>query len=233
MLAMADAKPIRVLIAEDHRTFAEALQRVIDLEAGLQVVTVAHDGKAAVDLAVENHPDVVLMDLEMPDLDGIQATRRIMKASPDTKVVILSAHHDDTLVARAVEAGAAGYLTKTRSVMDVAAAVRAAASGEELIDAEETGRILALLHRRREEDADARDRVRRLTPRQIEILRKMADGLSSEAISRSLEISPQTLRTHVQNILTRLKVHSKIEALALAIRHGQVSPTKPLSGEET
>jgi DNA-binding NarL/FixJ family response regulator len=230
---MAEEKrPIRVLICEDHRTFAEALQRVIDLESGLEVITVAHDGREAVDLAVENRPDVVLMDMEMPELDGIQATRRIMKASPDTKVVILSAHYDDTLVARAVEAGAAGYLTKTRSVGDVADAVRAAAEGEPLIDAEEAGRVMAMLRLRREEDAHARDRVRRLTPRQVEILQKMADGMSSEAISRSLEISPQTLRTHVQNILTRLKVHSKIEALALAIRHGQVTPSQPLLEEE-
>jgi two-component system response regulator DegU len=227
-----EKRVIRVLIAEDHRTFAEALQRVIDLEKGLQVVTIADNGKEAVDLVVENHPDVVLMDVEMPDLDGIQATRKIRQASPNTQVVMLSAHHDDTLVARAVEAGAAGYLNKTHSVGEVADAVRAAADGEELIDAEEVGRVLTILRRRREEDADSQSRVQRLTPRQIEILQNMADGMSSEQIARSLGISPQTLRTHVQNILTRLKVHSKIEALALAIRHGQVRPTEPLLGEE-
>ena len=227
-----EKRVIRVLIAEDHRTFAEALQRVIDLEKGLQVVTIADNGKEAVDLVVENHPDVVLMDVEMPDLDGIQATRKIRQASPNTQVVMLSAHHDDTLVARAVEAGAAGYLNKTHSVGEVADAVRAAAHGEELIDAEEVGRVLTILRRRREEDADSQSRVQRLTPRQIEILQNMADGMSSEQIARSLGISPQTLRTHVQNILTRLKVHSKIEALALAIRHGQVRPTEPLLGEE-
>jgi DNA-binding NarL/FixJ family response regulator len=223
--------PIRVLIVEDHRTFAEALQRVIDLEKGLEVVTIAPDGRSAVDLTVESQPDVVLMDVEMPDLDGIAATRQIKRMSPGTKVVMLSAHHDDTLVARAVEAGAAGYLSKTRSVHDVAQAVRAAAQGEPLLDAEEVGRLLGMLGRRREEDAGARDRVARLTPRQLQILQRMADGESTETIASGLGISRQTLRTHVQNILTRLKVHSKLEALAHAIRYGQVTPKRPV-GED-
>jgi len=221
-------RTIRVMIAEDQRTFADALRRVIDLEKGLQVVTVAEDGKTAVDLAVENEPDVILMDVEMPDLDGIAATRRIVQARPDAKIVILSAHSDDTLVARAVEAGAAGYLSKTTSVGEVAEAVRAAAMGETLIDADEVGRVLGVLRRRREQDADVRARVDRLTPRQVEILQKMAEGLTPERISHDLGISPQTLRTHVQNILTRLKVHSKIEALALAIRFGRVKPGEPV-----
>lgn len=227
----ATSGPIRVLIAEDHKAFAEALQRVIDLEKGLEVVTIASDGATAVDLVVENHPDVVIMDVEMPNLDGIAATRRIKEASPETYVVILSAHQDDTLVARAVEAGASGYLSKTQSVEDVAAAVRAAAGGESLIEADEVARILAALRKRREEDADARARADRLTPRQVEILQLMADGLGSDRIAEKLEISRQTLRTHVQNILTRLKVHSKLEALSYAIRYGKVTPAKPLGDE--
>ncbi|HYH28126.1 MAG TPA: response regulator transcription factor [Actinomycetota bacterium] len=228
----ADRETIRVLIAEDHRAFAEALQRVFDLEKGMEVVTIANDGQAAVDLAVENHPDVVLMDVEMPDLDGIAATKRIREASPETQVVILSAHQDDTLVARAVEAGAAGYVSKTRSVGEVADAIRAAAQGESLIDADEVARILAALRKRREEDADARARADRLTPRQVEILQLMADGFSSDRIAERLGISRQTLRTHVQNILTRLRVHSKLEALAYAIRYAKVRPSAPIMEAE-
>jgi len=215
--------PIRVLIVEDHRTFAEALQRVIDLEKGLEVVPIAADGRSAVDLTVQNHPDVVLMDVEMPYLDGIAATRQIKRMSPETKVVMLSAHHDDTLVARAVEAGATGYLPKTRSVQEVAAAVRAAAEGESLIDADEVGRLLGMLGRRREEDAGARDRVARLTPRQLEILQRMADGQSPETIALDLGMSKHTLRTHTQNVLTKLGVHSKLEAVAFALEHHVVA----------
>ncbi len=224
----AKSGPIRVMIVEDHRTFAEALQRVIDLEKGLEVITVTNDGKSAVDLAVEHRPDVILMDIEMPELDGIAATRRIRKESPGTHIVMLSAHQDDTLVARAVEAGATGYISKSGSVDEVANAVRAAAAGEGLIDAGEVGRLLVALHRRREEDAGVRGRVGRLTPRHVEILQRMADGETPDEISENLGISRQTLRTHVQNMLTRLKVHSKVEALALAIRYGKVTPRVPL-----
>lgn len=224
----AENGSITVMIVEDQRTFAEALQRVIDLEKGIEVVTVAGDGKSAVDLAVESRPDVILMDIEMPELDGISATRRIRKESPSTHVVMLSAHEDDTMVARAVEAGATGFLSKGGSVDRVAEAVRAAASGEPLIDANEVGRLLAALRRRREDDAGARGRVARLTPRHVEILQRMADGETPDKIAETLGISRQTLRTHVQNILTRLKVHSKVEALALAIRYERVKPKAPV-----
>lgn len=218
----SDAKRIRVLIADDHRTFADALRTVIDLEQGLAVTEIATSGPAAIEAAAADRPDVVLLDVEMPGVDGIEATRRIKERSPDTHVVILTAHESEALVARAVEAGASGFLSKLRPVSDVAGAVRAVSRGEPLLQPEEVHRILQLLESRRREDAGARARVERLTPRQVEILQLMADGLAPEEIAERLGISRHTLRTHTQNILTKLGVHSKVQALAEAIRHGKV-----------
>lgn len=218
---------IRVLIADDHRTFAEALKTVIDLERGLVVTEIVNNGRTAVDRTTTEHPDVVLMDVEMPEMDGIEAIRRIKEADPDARILVLSAHEDDTTIARAVEAGASGFLSKLRPVTDIPEAVRAAVRGEVLLEPSEVDRVLLHLQTERSEEAATRSRVDRLTPRQVEILQLMADGLSPEEIAEGLEISRHTLRTHVQNILTKLGVHSKLQALALAIRHGKVDAAGP------
>jgi DNA-binding NarL/FixJ family response regulator len=215
--------PIRVLIADDHRTFAEALRAAIRLEKGLSVVAVVHDGGSAVEAVRDRRPDVVLMDVEMPGTDGIAATRAIREASSAARVIMLSAYQDEHLVARALDAGADGFLTKQHPVKDVIRSIRAASRGEALMDPEEARRILRHLRRRRDRDAAARERVERLTRRETEILQRMADGLSPERIAEELGISRHTLRTHFQNVLFKLKVHSKHEALVHAIRHGKVT----------
>lgn len=220
---------IRILIADDHRTFAEALKTVFDLERGLVVTEVVTDGRSAIKAVSTEPPDVVLIDLDMPEMDGITATREIKRAHPDARVLVLSAQEDDTLKARAVEAGATGFISKSRPVSELTEAVRAAYRGEELIDAEELHRVLRVLRSRREQDAAIRARTDRLTPRQIEILQLMADGLSPDEIAEALGISRHTLRTHTQNILTKLGVHSKLQALAQAIRHGKVVARPPAS----
>jgi DNA-binding NarL/FixJ family response regulator len=217
-----DGQPIRVFIADDHRTFAEALKTVIDLERGLVVTEVVTDGRSAVERVSMERPDVILLDLQMPEMDGITATREIKRANPDARVVVLSSDDDDLLMARAVEAGAAGFISKLRPVSEVAEAVRAAYRGDPLIDPDEIRRVLEELQNRREGESAIRARVERLTPRQIQILQLMADGLSPEHIAERLGISRHTLRTHVQNILTKLGVHSKLQALAEAIRYEKV-----------
>lgn len=219
---------IKVLIVDDHRSFADALKTVIDLERGLVVTAVVSDGRTAIEVARETHPDIVIMDAEMPDMDGITATREMRLSSPDAQVLVLSADHSETLLARAVEAGAVGFLSKLDPVSEVTKAVRAAAAGEPLIDEEEMRHALRQLRRRRAEDAEIRTRVMRLTPRETQILQGMADGESAEIIAETLGISRHTFRTHVQNILTKLGVHSKLEALAQAIRYGKVRATDPL-----
>jgi RNA polymerase sigma factor (sigma-70 family) len=219
---MSRKRTIRVLIADDHRTFAEAIRTAIDLEDGMKVAGIATDGNAAVEMACGGGADVVLMDLEMPHKDGIAATREILLARPEARVIMLSAHESDALMGRALEAGAAGYLSKDRPMKEVARAIRAAFEGRPLVEPEEADRLLQRFHQRREAARAARARVERLTPRETEILQRMADGLSQEEIAAILGISRHTLRTHVQNILTKLRVRSRLEALAEAVRYGKV-----------
>ena len=220
--------PIRVLIADDHRSFAEALRAAIRLERGMSVVGVAHDGDTAVEMVRGKRPDVVLMDLQMPGTDGISATRQITESRSASRVIMLSAFEEEHNIARALDAGAVGFLSKDRPVKDVARAIRAAHRGDPLIDPGEVRRILTQLRRKRAMDAAARARVDRLTRRETEILQGLADGLSPERLAGELGISRHTLRTHQQNILFKLKVHTKHEALVLAIRHGKVRAGEPV-----
>jgi DNA-binding NarL/FixJ family response regulator len=219
---------IRIVIADDHRAFAEALAATMRMEDDLQVVAIVYDGESAIEVAIDKEPDVVLMDLQMPGVDGIAATRRIKEKHPETRVVILSATEGEHERARALDAGAEGYLSKERSVKEVTSSVRAVSQGEVLVSPEESRRILSHLRKRRARDLAERERVDRLTPRETQILQGLADGLSSDRLAGKLEISRNTLRTHVQNILFKLKVHSKVEALALAIRHGKVRADEPV-----
>lgn len=219
---------IKILIADDHRTFAEALKMALAQEPGIKVTAVVHDGDEAVEISRKKHPDIVLMDVAMPRTDGITATKEIKRERPDTRVVMLSAYEEDHTVARAIDAGASGFLSKLSPMKDVARSIRAAYRGEPLIEPQEVRRILRHLRRRRAQDSADRGRVDRLSPRETEILQGLANGLSPEQLAERMGISRNTLRTHVQNILIKLKVHSKLEALSLAIRHGKVKTGEPV-----
>ncbi len=227
----SSAKPIKVLIVDDQRTFGEALQLALAKEKDLRVVDVVTDGPSAVEAAGELKPDVVLMDAAMPGMSGIEATRRIKDVDPEAQVLILSGYEDELLLARAVQAGAAGLVRKTEAVTSVADSVRQAHRGEPLHDEEEIAGALRRLRHRRERDATIEQRLARLTPREVEILEHMAAGNQPESIAEELGMSLYTLRTHTQNILTKLGVHSKLEALVLAIRYGKVT-TLDVTGED-
>ena len=218
----ASRKPITVLIVDDERTFGEALEVALDREKDLRVVHVATDGPEAVASATQHRPDVVLMDVAMPGMSGLEATRQIKRSDPDATILILSGHDDEYMLARAVQAGAAGLVRKTQAVDDVASTVRRAHRGEAIHDRIEVERAQRRLRHRRDLDDDMRNRLERLTPRELQILEAMATGRSPEEIALHLGMSPNTLRTHTQNVLTKLRVHSKMEALVLAIRHGKV-----------
>ncbi len=218
-----DGEPIKVLIVDDERTFGEALEFALRHEEDLAVVEVATDGATAVRAVDLHHPDVILMDVAMPGMSGLEATRRIKEEEPQAQVVILSGREDPLLLARAVQAGAVGLLRKTEAVVNVASSVRRAYRGEAIHEEGEVQTALRRLRHRRAQDDDARQRLLRLTPRETEILEQMATGASSDHIAEELGMSPHTLRTHTQNILTKLGVHSKMEALVLAIRHGLVA----------
>jgi DNA-binding NarL/FixJ family response regulator len=210
-----------VLVVDDHRTFAEALALAIRMDRSLSV-HIAANGIEAVEVADRERPDVVLMDAEMPGMAGIEAIRQVRARCPDAQVVVLSAHDDDLMRARAVEAGAAGYLSKSTPVSAVPEVIRKVKRGDPILDAPERERLLRLLRHQRSLDASERHRLNRLTVRQIEILRLLATGVSTKDIAERLGVTPYTLRTHVQNVLARLGVHSKMEAVALAMRHGML-----------
>lgn len=228
----AEAKTITVLIVDDQRTFGEALELALAKEKDLRVVDVVTDGPAAVEAATEYKPDVVLMDAAMPGMNGIEATRRIKDADPDAQVLILSGYEDELLLARAVQAGAVGLLRKTEAVTNVADSVRLAHRGESLHDEKEIEGALRRLRHRRERDASVEKRLDRLTPREVEILELMTAGYQADQIAEQLGMSVYTLRTHTQNILTKLGVHSKLEALVLAIRYGRVTTVDLSESEE-
>jgi DNA-binding NarL/FixJ family response regulator len=213
---------ITIVIADDHRSYGEALQIALGVEDDLTVIEVVDDGPSAVEAASADHPDVVLMDLQMPGVDGIEATRRIRQENPDTDIIILTGRDDDISLARAIEAGARGLVSKTEAIVDVAQAIRRAHRGEPLHRSAEVEQALKHMRTRRAIDGNLTKRVDRLTPRELEILQEIANGLSPEQIATELGMSRHTLRTHTQNILTKLGVHSKTDAVVAAIRFGKI-----------
>jgi DNA-binding NarL/FixJ family response regulator len=214
---------IRVLIVDDHRVFAEALTLAMASETDIEIVGEPVLGGAdAAKVVLEHGPDVVLMDLNLPDKDGIEATREVKHARPETKVVILSADPPEARLAEAAEAGASGYITKTRAVADVADSVRRAAAGEILIPGDVLARVLTRMAQERSKKAQADHMASLLTPRELEVLALLAEGLSNRMIARRLVVSPRTADTHVHNLLTKLGAHSKLEAVVTGIKWGLV-----------
>ena len=226
MSPMADSDgnaEITVLIVDDHRMFAEALRLALDMEDGIRVSGVATGSDDAAMAAGSHRADVTLLDLDIPGRDAIDTIRAIARAAPDTAILALVSEQTDLMVARAVEAGAAGHLSKYEPVTTVGEIVRRAAAGEDLLGPRERRRLLGRLRHRRAEQATAQQRADRLTPRELQVLQLMADGGSPQQIVKILGMRPATLRTHVQNIIMKLGVHSKTEALAFAIRYGKVT----------
>jgi DNA-binding NarL/FixJ family response regulator len=197
---------------------------VIERDGELRLVAPAvQTADRAVELCHEHRPDVVLMDIELKGgMSGIEATRRIKETSPATKVVIMTAHDDERLLVEAVEAGASGFLGKDEPADEVLSAAKAAAEGEVLIDPTILARLLHQVTKEREERREVQTRFATLTEREREILRHVAQGQRNDDIAASLFISPQTVQTHVRNVLGKLGVHSKLEAVALAVRYSQI-----------
>ena len=221
----ADSKPIRVLFVEDHQLLADALAALLSREPDIEVVGVAGTVAAAKSMARERL-DVVLMDYRLPDGTGAEATRAIKARWPAARVVMVTALTDDETVLESIQAGADGYLTKDRAAEDVVTAVRAAHAGETLLPRKvivEIARRVSAAQERRDEHRI----VEPLTPRELEVLRALTEGLSTPDICERLFIAPNTLRTHVQNIMGKLRVHSKLEAVAFGLKHRLVDPPRP------
>jgi DNA-binding NarL/FixJ family response regulator len=213
--------PVRVLLADDHVVFCDALAVVLSLEPDIQVVGKAHDGAGTIELAGATRPDVILMDLHMPNGDGLETTRAIKLARPETKVVMLTSDEDEQSLRRALDLGASGYLTKHEASAEVVKTVRSAAAGEILVPPA----MLARLLRTMAAPAPLPASGAHLTPRELQVLRALASGAASPDIAKSLKMSPNTVRTHVQNVLSKLGVHSKLEAVTKAVREGVVRLT--------
>jgi DNA-binding NarL/FixJ family response regulator len=221
----SDTKRIRVLFVEDHQLLADALSALLGREPDIEVVGVAGTVADAKAMARERL-DVVLMDYHLPDGTGAEATRAIKARWPAVRVVMLTAISDDETVLESIQAGADGYMTKDRAAEDVVQAVRAAHAGEILLPRSvivEIARRVAVARDR----GDERKMMEPLTPRELEVLRALTEGLSTPDICERLFIAPNTLRTHVQNIMGKLRVHSKLEAVAFALRYRLVEPPRP------
>lgn len=216
---------VSLLICDDHKILTDALTMVVGLDDTLHMVAPAvHDPETAIKLSDEFLPDVVLMDIVFKGgMSGIEATRRIKEVSPSTKVVIMTAHDEDRLLVEAVEAGASGFLGKDEAAEELLAAAKAAADGEVLIDPVTLTRLLAQVARERAAERDAQMLLDDLTDREREILQLLAQGMRNDDIAAKLFISPQTVQTHVRNILGKLRVHSKLEAVAFAVKYGAIS----------
>jgi DNA-binding NarL/FixJ family response regulator len=213
------SRPIRVVIVDDHALFRRGLDLVLSEEPDIEIVGEAGDGVEAVTRTQELLPDIVLMDVRMPRATGIDAARAIRDTLPDTKVIMLTVSEDEDDLYEAVKAGANGYLLKEVAIEEVADAVRAVALGHSLISPSMASKLLGefnVLARRAEE----RQRVMspRLTDRELEVLKLVAKGLSNREIASQLFIAENTVKNHVRNILEKLNLHSRMEAVVYAMR---------------
>ena len=209
-------REIRVLIVDDHEVLASSLAHVMDAEPGLTCVGVAGSLQKARSLLATTSPDVVLLDHRLPDGDGVGAIPELRSLRPSMRVVVLTASAADHVLVAAIEAGASGFVSKTRSLAEVTSAVRAAATGEAVISPEMLARLLPRLGR-----TDARPH-QELTEREREVLGLLAEGMTNAAIAERLVVSVHTVRNHIANLSAKLGAHSKLEALSIAVREGML-----------
>ena len=211
---------IRVLVVDDHDLFRAGLASLLDAQLDIEVVAQASGGRAGVRLAHELRPDVVLMDVRMPDLDGLEATRLILERRECTRVVALTVVSDDADVAAVMASGACGFLAKDTPIDGVAAAVRAAAQGASWLSARAAEVILGRVRRDGAQQEPGEATLEPLSVRELEVLRLIARGMENTAIAEALGISPRTAKNHVSSILAKLGLRNRIQAAIYAVRQG-------------
>lgn len=211
---------IRLLLADDHRMLREGLRRSMT-EHGFNVVGEAADGVQAVEFAGNLQPDVILMDVTMPELDGVEATRLVKQAHPNIKIVMLTMHADQDVLAAAIRAGASGYLVKDCSTDEIASAVRAAASDTASLSPELAVSMLDEVRKLHENDTPEEERV--VTKREEEVLQLIADGCSTPEVADQLYISQKTVKNHLASIYHKLDARDRTQAVLQAVRMGIVS----------
>jgi DNA-binding NarL/FixJ family response regulator len=216
---------IKILIADDHELMRSGLRSMLDAQPDMEVVGEAEDGAQAVEEAVRLHPDVAIMDIRMPRLDGIEATRRLMSqgdAAP--KVLVLTTFDLDEYVYEALRAGAGGFMLKDAPPGQLAEAVRTVAAGEALLAPAVTKRLLERFVRQPPSDTARQESFAELTDRELEVLRAMTRGMSNAEIGEELFLSEATVKTHVTRILSKLGVRDRVQAVVLAYESGLVEP---------
>jgi DNA-binding NarL/FixJ family response regulator len=214
-------EPIRTMIVDDHALFRRGLEMVLDGEPDIDLVGQASDGTEAVEKAAESLPDIVLMDIRMPRSNGIEACRAMKEAAPSAKIVILTISDEEEDLFEAIRAGASGYLLKDIPLDEVADTVRAVHGGQSLINPSMAGKLLtefAALARRDEEERVQELPAPRLTEREMQVLKLVARGMNNRDIAKELFISENTVKNHVRNILEKLQIHSRMEAVMVAVR---------------
>jgi DNA-binding NarL/FixJ family response regulator len=212
---------IRVLIADDQRVVRDGLTMLVGLIDGVEIIGTASDGVEAVEVARGTRPDVILMDLRMPRMEGAEATRRIRAEAPDTQVLVLTTYADDESLFPALEAGARGYLTKDASAEEIEQAIRAVAAGQTHLDPSVQRRLVAaVLDAQPISRPPSRELPDDLTAREAEVLTLIAAGLSNAEIAESLVVSAATVKTHVNRIFYKTGARDRAQAVRYAYRHG-------------
>jgi len=219
----------RIAIIDDHQLFREGIKRILEFDGDFEVVAEGSDGREALSIVEEHRPDLVLMDINMPDTNGVEATKQLIETYPDTKVVVLSIHDDENYVMRALQTGATGYLLKEMDADTLIEAVRIVAEGGSYLHPKVTHNLIREYRRLTTEtnsNVMVQQEVRRplhlLTRRECEVLQLLADGKSNRAIGEMLYISEKTVKNHVSSILQKLNVNDRTQAVVVAIKNGWV-----------
>lgn len=224
----------KIIIIDDHQLFREGVKRILDFEKSFEVVAEGEDGTQAVQLVEEYRPDVVIMDINMPHMNGVDATRELIEKFPDTNVIILSIHDDENYVQHALQTGASGYLLKEMDADALVDAVKVVAEGGSYLHPKVTHNLVKEYRRLASEENEgttgsgfvSASEIRRplhlLTRRECEVLQLLADGKSNRGIGEALFISEKTVKNHVSNILQKMNVNDRTQAVVVAIKNGWV-----------
>ncbi|TKC17018.1 response regulator [Robertmurraya kyonggiensis] len=222
----------KIVIIDDHQLFREGVKRILDFESSFEVVAEGDDGSEAVNLVEQYNPDVVIMDINMPTVNGVEATRQLIEKFPESKVIILSIHDDENYVQHALKTGATGYLLKEMDADALIEAVKVVADGGSYLHPKVTHNLVREYRRLAVEEVGGSDgyvqqvEIRRplhlLTRRECEVLQLLADGKSNRGIGEALFISEKTVKNHVSNILQKMNVNDRTQAVVVAIKNGWV-----------